>query len=170
MATKTTKKGASGAAAEVQETGTELVEAAKQEVATKAGEVREDAAFRIREQVGQRSNQAGEQIEAVAQALRSGGEQLRTEGKASSADLVENLARRADDLGGYLKGTDADRILGDVEDFARRRPWLVAGAAAVAGFVTSRLVKASSDRRYEAAYAGRSTGYTQQGLPAGSGQ
>jgi hypothetical protein len=135
--------------AEIQDKGGEILSTAQEQVAAKTTEVRQDAAFQIREQIAQRSTQAGEQVQAVAHALRSGGEQLRTEDKASSAELVEDLARRAERVGGYLNSADPDRLLRDAEGFARRRPWLTAGCAALAGFAAARLVKASSDRRYE---------------------
>jgi hypothetical protein len=48
-----------------------------------------------------------------------------------------------------MKESDADRILGDVEDFARSNPWAVAAAGLALGFVASRVLKASSTRRYE---------------------
>jgi hypothetical protein len=35
-----------------------------------------------------------------------------------------------------------------VEDFARRRPWLVAGIGFAVGLAASRFLKASSERRY----------------------
>jgi ElaB/YqjD/DUF883 family membrane-anchored ribosome-binding protein len=37
-------------------------------------------------------------------------------------------------------------LIGDLEDYTRRRPWIVVGAAAVAGFVASRFLKTSSSR------------------------
>ena len=39
-------------------------------------------------------------------------------------------------------------MLRDAERFVRTRPWVVAGAAAAAGLVASRVFKASSERRY----------------------
>ncbi|HEX5028580.1 MAG TPA: hypothetical protein VFV56_07170 [Gaiellaceae bacterium] len=147
MATSTTEE--TGAVTQVTEKGGELVSAAQEQVAAKTSEIREDAVFQIREQLAERSDRAGHQVQAVAQALRSGGQQLRTESESSAANVVENLAKQAEQLGEYLRTTDPDRMLGDVEDFARRRPWLVAGCAALAGLAASRLLKASSDRRYE---------------------
>ena len=147
-------KSSTGTVAQAKETGSELVTQAKEQLGAKTAEMRGDAAFQLREQVEQRSMQAGDQIHAVGQALRAGVDDLRTDGKGASADVVEVLARRADDLGAYLQSTNADRILDDIESFARRRPWLTAGAAAVAGFVASRVVKASSDRRYERSSSG----------------
>ena len=139
----------SGVVTQAKETGSELVTEAKQELGAKADEMRGEVAFQLREQVEHRSTQAGEQLHAVGKALRSGVDDLRNEGKGAPADVVDAIARRADDLGAYLQSTNAEKILDDIEGFARRRPWLAAGAAAVAGFVASRLVKASSDRRYE---------------------
>ena len=63
----------------------------------------------------------------------------------------QEVARRADDVGDYLQSAEADRILGDIEGFARRRPWLTAGVGALAGLLASRFVKASGNRRYEGA-------------------
>ena len=48
-----------------------------------------------------------------------------------------------------MKESDADRILSDVEDFARSNPWAVAAGGLALGFVASRVLKASSSRRYE---------------------
>jgi hypothetical protein len=106
--------------------------------------------------VNERSTQAGEQASEIAQALRRAGGQLREEGKAQPADLAEGLADRIAQLGTYLRETDADRILNDVEDFARRRPWLIGASSVVAGLLASRLLKASSSRRYEGRDGGSS--------------
>jgi hypothetical protein len=149
MATKTTEDRSEGAVAEAKERGAELVDAAGTQLAAKAGEVREEASFQVREQVDRRSTEAGEQVSALAQAFRPSVQKLRSEGKAPAANLLDEITGRADRLGSYLQSADADRLLGDVEDFARRRPWLTAGAAALAGFMASRFVKASSERRYQ---------------------
>lgn len=169
MAADTTEGRPSGTVTEVQEKGGELLSTAHEQVAAKASEVGQDAAFQVREQIAQRSTQAGDQVQAVAHALRSAGEQLRTEAKASSAELVDDLASRAEQVGSYLSSADPDRMLRDAEEFARRRPWLTAGCAALAGFVASRFVKASSDRRYETRRAtGGSPVYGQTSLTTGT--
>jgi len=149
MATKTTGEHSEGAVAEAKERAADVVEAAGTQLAAKAGEVKEEASFQVREQVDQRSTQAGQQVSALAQAFRPSVQKLRSEGNTSAANLVDGIAGRADRLGSYMQSADADRLLEDVEDFARRRPWLTAGAAALAGFMASRFVKASSERRYQ---------------------
>jgi ElaB/YqjD/DUF883 family membrane-anchored ribosome-binding protein len=170
----TTPEDRAGVVEQAQQKGEELVSQAQEQAQQKAQELRVGAGAKLREQVDERSTQAGEQVLAVSDALKRSSEQLRTEGKASTANVVEQVARRAEDFGGYLKGTNADAILGDIEDFARRRPWLTGGIAAAAGFVASRFVKASSARRYQLSSAGlrsRSTASqsTPYELPAGSG-
>ena len=104
---------------------------------------------RISDQVDQRSTQAGERISQQAADVRSVAEQLRSQGNDGPANVAEQVAGQADRVGDYLKGASGDRILQDVEDFARRQPMLVAAGALALGFAASRFLKASSSRRYE---------------------
>jgi hypothetical protein len=103
-------------------------------------------------QVDQRSTQAGERVAGTASDVRSIAEELRNQGKDAPANLAEQVASQADRVGDYLKGASGDRILRDVEDFARRQPMLVAAAGLALGFAASRFLKASSSRRYESSY------------------
>lgn len=139
----------SGTAQQVQERTGEVVSQAKEQVQQKAQQVRGQAGGRLREQVDQRSTQAGEQAQSIASAIRKTAGQLEQEGQGGQARVANQAAERVERMGGYLRESDADKILGDVEDFARRRPWVVGGIAAVLGFVASRFVKASSSSRYE---------------------
>jgi hypothetical protein len=107
---------------------------------------------RISDQVDQRSTQAGERITGTASDVRTIAQELRNQGKEAPANLAEQAASQADRLGDYLKGASGDRILRDAEDFARRQPMLVAAAGLALGFAASRLLKASSSRRYESTY------------------
>lgn len=121
----------------------------------KAEELRGQAGSRFREQVDTRSTQAGEQVQPVAEAVRTTSEELRGQGKEREAKVAEQAAERIERLGGYLRESDADRILGDVEGFARRQPWLIAVAGAALGFLAARFLKASSTGEAEAVgYAG----------------
>ena len=97
----------------------------------------------------QRSTQAGEQVGQHASDLRAVAEQLREQGKDGPARVADQVAERAERAGSWMKDSDADRILGDVEDFARSNPWAVAAGGLALGFVASRVLKASSSRRYE---------------------
>jgi hypothetical protein len=113
---------------------------------------------RLGDQVDQRSTEAGERIAGTAGDVRSIAQELRGQGKDTPANLAEQLAGQADRVGDYLKGASGDRILRDVEDFARRQPMLVAAAGLALGFAASRFLKASSGRRYESAYGSSGDG------------
>jgi hypothetical protein len=123
----------------------DVKEQAKDQARQAAGQARD----KVRGQIDQRSTQAGEQVTRQAGDLRAVGEELRKQGKEGPAKAADRLAERSERLGAWLQESDADRILDDVEDFGRRNPWaLVAGGVAL-GFAASRMLKASSSRRYE---------------------
>jgi ElaB/YqjD/DUF883 family membrane-anchored ribosome-binding protein len=123
----------------------EQVQDAKEKVQEAGGQ----AKGRVRDEVDRRSTEAGQRVSAAAGDARSVGEELRKQGKDRPAQLAEQVADRADRMGGYLEQADADRILGDVEDFGRRQPWAVAAGAFAVGLLASRFLKASSRDRYQ---------------------
>ena len=129
-----------GATAKAQEAAGQAQEKAQQA----AGQARN----RVRDEVDTRSTQAGEQAETVANDVRSVGEHLRSEGKDKPAEYADKAAARVGELGDYLKRSDGDAILRDVERFGRERPWAVMAGGVVLGIAASRFLKASSSRRY----------------------
>jgi hypothetical protein len=135
-------------------TASQVKEQATQQVKEQAQEAKGQAKDRLRDQVDQRSTQAGERAASTASDVRSVAEQLRRQGKDRPAKVAEQAADRIERVGGYLKESDADRILGDVEDFGRRKPWAVALAGLALGFAASRFLKASSGQRYERLHGG----------------
>jgi hypothetical protein len=114
------------------------------------GRAKDRAREQVRDQVSQRSTQAGERVSSAAGDVRSVAEELRRQGKDSPARYAEQAADRAERLGDYLHQADGDRILRDVEDFGRRNPWAVVAGGLALGFMASRLLKASSSERYRA--------------------
>ena len=119
---------------------------------------------RLSDQVDQRSTQAGERVAGTASDVRSIAQELRNQGKDAPAKVAEQVASRADRVGDYLKGASGDRLLRDVEDFARRQPMLVAAGGLVLGFAASRFMKASSSRRYESGYGDLDRSYAREPL------
>jgi hypothetical protein len=115
----------------------------------KAEEVAGQAKGQLRTQVDQRSTDAGERVTSTAGDVSAVGEELRKQGKDRPARLADQAAERTERLGKYLTESDADRILRDVEDFGRRQPWAIAAGGLALGFLGSRFLKASSQRRYE---------------------
>jgi hypothetical protein len=120
----------------------------------KASQATQQASGRLRDQVDQRSTQAGQRLAGTAADARSVAEELRRQGKDTPARLVEQAAGQADRAAGYLQQASGERILRDVEDFARSKPWAVAAGGLALGFAASRLLKASSSRRYHAPVGG----------------
>jgi ElaB/YqjD/DUF883 family membrane-anchored ribosome-binding protein len=127
----------------------------------KAVELKEQGKSKLGETLDQRTTQAGGQARKLAQALRQSGEQLRNQDDGQQiAGVAEAAADRIERLGDYLTQASGNELLRDVEEFARRRPWVVAGIGLVAGLSASRFLKASSERRFEGStqangYSGR---------------
>jgi len=115
-------------------------------------QTKEEGGVKLREQFDEKTTQAGQETRKLADALRRSGTQLRVEGGGSgnAARMTSAVADRLDSAGRYLERASGDDVLRDAERFARERPWVVAAGAAAVGFVASRLLKASSDRRYSA--------------------
>jgi hypothetical protein len=116
----------------------------------KAQETAQQAKRSVRDQVDQRSTEAGERVGSMSRDIRSVADELRNQGKDQPARLAEQAAQRAESLGDYLQRSDGDTILRDVEDFGRRQPWAVIAGGVVLGFAASRFLKASSSRRASA--------------------
>jgi hypothetical protein len=146
----------------------EQADGATQEAQAKAAEVKDraqetarsaaaNARGRAVEQIDQRSTEAGRRVSDAAGDVRSVGEELRRQGKDGAAKIADQAAERAERVGGYLEDSDADRILRDVEDFGRQRPWAVVAGGLVLGFAASRFLKASSERRYRSSGEGSAT-------------
>lgn len=122
---------------------------AKEKAQEAVGQAKQKAGSQLRSQVDQRSTDAGHRVGGLASDVRAVGDSLREQGKDQPAKLAEQAANRAERLGSYLEESDADRILGDIEDFGRRQPWAVIAGGVALGLVASRFLKASSIDRYE---------------------
>jgi gas vesicle protein len=164
------QSGAAGPAPPQNQGGAEQAKEKAGEVAGQAQEKAQEAAGqakgRAREEIDRRSTEAGQQVKTTADDIRSVGDQLREQGKDGPAKIADQAAERAQKLGGYLEDSDADRILRDVEDLARRQPWAVVAGGVVLGFAAARFLKASSSQRYQQSYG---SGSSPNGLANGSG-
>jgi ElaB/YqjD/DUF883 family membrane-anchored ribosome-binding protein len=127
-----------------------MTEAAQQ----KAVELKDEGTEKVRSELDERTTEIGSQARALAQSLRRAGNESQSNEVASR--VAVGAADRLERAGEYLERARGDDLLHDAERFARERPWVVAGVAAAVGFAASRLLKASSERRYE---TWRSDGY-----------
>lgn len=146
------------------------VEEAASKAQDRASELREQGSMRLREQVDQRSTEVGTQVSSLAEALRRSGNDLQNEGNDKAAQLASQVADRLEGLGSYLQRMSGDEVMSDVESFARRRPWMLAGVGLLAGVAASRFMKASSEKRYDDSRALSQTGYSTSQLSAGAPQ
>ena len=127
---------------------TAKVEDAASTAQEKASELREQGSARLRDQLDQRSTQAGSQVRSLAKALRRSGNELGKEGNSSASQLTTRAADRIERVGSYLEQKSGEELMRDIETVARRRPWMLAGIGMVAGVAAARFTKASSEQRY----------------------
>ena len=124
------------------------VQEAADQARQKAVEAKEQGKSLLRSQIEDRSSQAGQQLHSTVQDLRTVGEQLRSQGQETPAKIADQVADRGEQVAQYLRTTDGDRLLRDVEQFARRQPWAVIAGGVALGFVASRFMKSSSSKRF----------------------
>ena len=129
---------------EVADRAQQVQEAAQEQVQEK----KEQARGKLRDEVDTRSTEIGGQVSGTSEAIREAANQLRQKGQDGPARATEQAAEKMEQAGRWLTESDADRILGDVEDFARRQPWAVLAGGLVVGFAASRFLKSSSQQRY----------------------
>jgi hypothetical protein len=143
---------ANGPSTAGEESSGSTAQQAKEKAQETAQQATQQAKSRVSDQVDQRSTEAGQRVSGVASDVRSVSEELRRQGKDQPARLAEQAAQRAESLGDYLKRSDGDTILRDLEDFGRQRPWAVVVGGLALGVAASRFLKASSGRRYQSRY------------------
>jgi ElaB/YqjD/DUF883 family membrane-anchored ribosome-binding protein len=133
------------------------VEDAASAAQDKAMELRSKGANQLRNELDTRTTDVGRQAKRVAEALRQSGEKLRGERNTQAANATDMAAQRVEQLGEYLERIQGDELLRDAERLARQRPWFLAGIGLFAGLVASRMMKASSEQRYQASSSERTT-------------
>jgi ribosomal protein S15P/S13E len=127
----------------------ETVRDKSEEVAQQAQQLGGQVQNRIKEEVDTRSTQAADQLAAFSEGIRKMQQHLQSEGRQNAGNVTAQVAQQTDRLARYLRNSDPDRMLRDVEGFARRQPWLLAAGGVALGFAASRFLKASSSKRYE---------------------
>jgi len=144
---------ASTAKDEAKDVAREGAGAAKHVAGTAAAEARnvaQETGAQVKDLAGQLGTnlkeQAGAQQQKVAEGLRSISGELRGMAQGSqqagpAAGLVEQAARRTDDVAGWLEARDPGSLLQEVKDFARRRPGAFLAIAAGAGLLAGRLTR-----------------------------
>src|SRR3954465_12071174 len=141
------------------ETATDVREQAQE----KAQEAASKASDQARTQLDQRSTEVGHKVTSTADDIRTIGQQLREQGKEQPAKLAERAAGQVERVGSWLRDSDSDRLLSDVEDFGRRQPWAFALGGLALGVAAARFLKASSTQRYQQRQYTQSPGFQGNG-------
>ena len=150
-----------GTGDQVKDKATEVAGQAQEKAQQAAGQAKDQ----VRSQIDQRSTDAGQKVSAQGSDLRAVGDQLREQGKDGPAKLADQAAHHVERAGSWLTDSDADTILHDVEDAARKNPWAVVAGGVALGFAASRFLKASSGERYQARSGGGTPAPGRTALP-----
>lgn len=119
----------------------------------RAAELKSQAADKARDYAEEGKTRAASGLESVAKMIGDSAAQI----DEKLGDAYGDYARRAADavsgFSGSLREKDVDELVGEARDLVRRSPALAIGAAAAAGFVIARLIKAGSEALDETAKA-----------------
>jgi len=94
----------------------------------------------LRDQAGAQQQRVASGLQALAGELGSMAD--RSDEPGLGTDLVREVSARAEKIGTWLGDRDPGSLLDEVKSFARRRPGVFIGAAALAGLVAGRLTRA----------------------------
>jgi hypothetical protein len=124
-------------------------EEARQVAHTAADEVRDvglDVRHLLREEVDRQHRQVTDRVGVFAEELYTMASQRPD---TPAGELVGMLAARSRSFAQYLDQHGPERVLHELEDFARRRPGTFIAAAVAAGFVVGRLGKGLWQNQHE---------------------
>lgn len=112
------------------------------------------AVDRVRAEVDMRSSRIAVELKAFANAFRASASSLREQGHGSEADMVDQVAGRADRLAAHLATASTDELLENAKQlsreavaFARREPALVVAGAFTIGLVIPKVLDVIATRR-----------------------
>lgn len=117
-----------------------------QTAAEEAREVGRGVRQRVREEVDRQHRQVTDRVGAFAEELDA---MARQRPDTPAAELVEALAARSRSFADYLDQHGPERVLHELQDFARRRPGTFLVAAVAAGFVVGRVSKGLWQDKHE---------------------
>ncbi|GAA3019413.1 hypothetical protein [Streptomyces fulvorobeus] len=130
----------------VGEKATETAGTAREQAAGVAGEAAakaQDLAGELRDRL---QDQASSQTQRVAESIRRLSDELRdmsdnAKEDSSAASAVRQIADRGQRVAAHLESRGPEGLMGDLQEFARRRPGAFLAGAALAGFAVARIGK-----------------------------
>ncbi len=109
-----------------------------------AGGLMDRARETVKTQIGTQKNNAATGLNDVAQALLLSSNHLQEQGQGGVAHYADAAAEKITSLSGYLRESDVEEVLDQVQSFARQQPALFLGGAVLLGVVAARFLKSSS--------------------------
>jgi len=106
--------------------------------------VADQAGDKVASQLDKQRDKAANGLGSIAQTLRQTSEQLRQQDdQAATHEYVVKAADQIERFSGYLRSTNVNQMVSNVEQFARRQPALFLGGAFVLGVIGARFLKSS---------------------------
>ena len=117
----------------------------KDKASAKAAEFKDQYADKARGYAEQGKERASAGLDSVAKMIGDGAGQVDGALGETYGDYVRRAAGAVSDFSDTLRDKDVDELIDDARDLVRRSPAIAIGAAAAAGFVLARIIKAGSD-------------------------
>ena len=145
------KQGVAEVAGTAQEQASALVEATKQQGAEVARDAKEHAQDLMGQTRDQLRAQANDQMRSLAETVHAIAQQLDglTNGQPQQGmvlDMANQIASSAHRIGDHLDQGGMQAVVGDVKQFARRRPGAFLAASLLGGVVAGRMLRSSDVR------------------------
>lgn len=161
------KEQAGAAASTAADEGRHLTDVAGEEARNVADEARQQGRALLEDARGELESQSRTQRDRLVQTLSSMGDDLdKMSGQADSglaSDLVRQAAERVRNVSNHLEGREPAELLGEVRDFARRRPGTFLLGALAAGVVAGRFARGAQKAQSAQSSTSRGTGVPAQG-------
>ncbi|MEF2978532.1 hypothetical protein [Subtercola sp. YIM 133946] len=170
-AVDTAKEQAGQVAGTAADAGAQVASTAKEQAGNVAAEAKTQAKDLIGQAQSELKEQAASQQKRVASGLRALSDELGSMAQGSESggvatDLVNQAASRSGAIAAWLDDRDPGSLLEDVKQFARQRPGVFIGAAAVAGILAGRLTRSlASAAKDEAAASAPAEGTSAPTVP-----
>ncbi len=129
----------------------DLKDSIKDKASAKAAEFKDQYADKARGYAEQGKERASAGLDSVAKMIGDGAGQVDGALGEVYGDYVRKAAGAVSDFSDTLRDKDVDELIDDARDLVRRSPAIAIGAAAAAGFVLARIIKAGSETLDDAA-------------------
>jgi ElaB/YqjD/DUF883 family membrane-anchored ribosome-binding protein len=117
----------------------------KDKASTKAAEIKDQAADKARTYAEEGKVRASAGLDSVAKMIGDTAGQIDEKLGEAYGDYARRAAEAVSGFSDNLREKEVEELLDDARDLVRRSPALAIGAAAAAGFVIARLIKAGSE-------------------------